>query len=145
MPEAEQALRTALKADPQMAAAAFNLGVLLGDKDLDAAIALCQQGARVAARRCEVRPHAGVLQRKKGDLAGAIELLREVIQSEPSYLDAYLLLGEIYEERHDAAAAAKIYLDAARIEQLPPETRDQLEARALRTAIGPCGQVACVR
>ena len=108
MPEAEQALRTALKADPQMAAAAFNLGVLLGDKDLDAAIAFCQQAHELRPGDAKYAHTLAFYERKKGDLAGAIELLREVIQSEPSYLDAYLLLGEIYEERHDAAAAAKI-------------------------------------
>ena len=49
-----------------------------------------------------------------------------MIQSEPSYLDAYLLLGEIYEERHDFPAAAAVYRDALKIEQLPPSLRRQL-------------------
>ena len=31
---------------------------------------------------------------------------------EPPYLDAYLLLGEIYEERLDYSAAAAVYRDA---------------------------------
>ena len=43
MQEAEQALRTALKTDPQMAAAAYNLGVMLGEKNLDEAIAWCRK------------------------------------------------------------------------------------------------------
>ena len=52
-----------------------------------------------------------------------------MIQDEPSYLDAYLLLGEIYEERLDFAAAAKVYLDASRIEHLPLQMRNELEEK----------------
>ena len=48
------------------------------------------------------------------------------IQNEPSYLNAYLLFGEIYEERLDYSAAAAVYRDALKIEQLPPPLRRQL-------------------
>ena len=112
LPEAEQALRAALKADPQMAAAAFNLGVILGEKNLDEAIAWCQKAHDLRPTDPKYAHTLAFYQRKKGNIDGAIELLRKVIQDEPSYLDAYLLLGEIYEERHDFPAAAKVYLDA---------------------------------
>ena len=139
LPEAEQALRAALKADPQMAAAAFNLGVILGENKSGRGDCLVPEGARAAARRAEVRPHAGLLPAEEGrPRRRRGELLRKVIQDEPSYLDAYLLLGEIYEERHDFEAARQVYLDATKLGPLPPRMRSELEAkaRALRSRHG---------
>ncbi len=138
--EAEQTLRTALKADPQMAAAAFNLGVILGEKNLDEAIAWCQKAHDLRPADPKYAHTLAFYKRKKGDLDGAVELLRKAIHDEPSYLDAYLLLGEIYEERHDFPAAAKVYLDASRIDQLPPEMRGQLEAKSRRMQAGRSGK-----
>jgi tetratricopeptide (TPR) repeat protein len=128
--EAEAALRAALKTDPQMAAAAFNLGVILGDKNLDEAIVWCQKAHALRPTDPKYAHTLAFYRRKKGDIDGAIELLRKAIQSEPSYMDAYLLLGEIYEERRDFPAAAKVYLDASKIDQLPPQIRSQLEAKS---------------
>ncbi len=68
-------------------------------------------------------------QRQKGNDAQAVELLRQIIQREPLYLDAYLLLGEIYEGRRDFAKAAAVYGDALRMEQLPAALRSQWEAK----------------
>ena len=142
LPEAEQALRTALKADPQMAAAAFNLGVILGEKNLDEAIAWCQKAHELRPTDPKYAHTLAFYQRKKGDIDGAVELLRKVIQYEPSYLDAYLLLGEIYEERHDFPAAAKVYLDASQIDGLPPQIRSQLDSKSHAMQSGGHGQVA---
>ena len=61
LPEAEQALRAALKADPQMAAAAYNLGVLLGENEPGRGDCVVPEGSRLAPDRSEVRPHAGLL------------------------------------------------------------------------------------
>ena len=128
--EAERALRTALKADPQMAAAAFNLGVLLGEKHPDEAIAWCQKAHDLRPADARYAHTLAFYLRKKGNTAAAAELLREAIRCDPSYLDAYLLLGEIHEQRHDFPAAAKVYLDASRIDGLPPALRSQLETKS---------------
>ena len=128
--EAEQALRIAVKTDPQMAAAAFNLGILLGEKRLDEAIAWCRKAHDLRPADAKYAHTLAFYLRKKGDTAAAVQLLRKAIQCDPSYLDAYLLLGEIYEQRNDFPAAAKVYLDAARIDRLPPALRRQLETRS---------------
>jgi Tfp pilus assembly protein PilF len=135
--EAQQALRTAFKADPQMAPAAFNLGILLGEKNLDEAIAWCQKAHDLRPADPKYAHTLAFFQRKKGNTATAVQLLREAIQREPSYLDTYLLLGEIYEQQHDASAAAKVYLDASRIEQLPPEMRGSLEKKSREMQTDP--------
>ncbi|MGA2032591.1 MAG: tetratricopeptide repeat protein, partial [Thermoguttaceae bacterium] len=133
--QAEQALRATLKADPQMAIAAFNLGVLLGEKNLDEAVLWCQKAHQLRPTDAKYAHTLAFYRRKKGDIDGAVALLRNAIQYEPLYLDAYLLLGEIYEGRLDFPSAAKVYLDASRIDQLPPQMRGQLEAksRAMQT------------
>ncbi len=128
--EAEKALRAALKSDPQMAAAAFNLGVLLGEKRLDEAIACCQKAHDLRPADAKYAHTLAFFQRKKGNTAAAAKLLRQAIRCEPSYLDAYLLLGEIYEEQHDFSAAAKVYNDASQIDRLPPQLRGQLETKS---------------
>ncbi len=113
-----------------MAAAAFNLGVLLGEKHLDEAIAWCRKAHDLRPADAKYAHTLAFYLRKKGDTAAAVELLRRAIQCEPSYLDAYLLLGEIYQQRHDFSSAAKVYRDASRIDGLPPAIRGQLETKS---------------
>ena len=141
LPEAEQALRTALKADPQMAAAAFNLGVILGEKNLDEAIAWCRKAHELRPADPKYAHTLAFYQRKKGDIDGAVELLRKAIQDEPSYLDAYLLLGEIYEERLDFPAAAKVYLDASKNRPIAAAGAPPIGGEISRHAVRPSGQV----
>jgi len=129
MQEAEQSLRTALKADPQMAAAAFNLGVIVGETNPNEAVALCRKAHDLRPNDPRYAHTLAFYMRKKGDVDGAVKLLRKVIEGEPSYLDAYLLLGDIYEERQDSAAAAKVYRDASQIDGLPPKIRRQLDSK----------------
>jgi hypothetical protein len=59
-----------------------------------------------------------------------------VSEGPPNYLNAYRLLGEIYEQQRDFPAAAKVYRDASKIRQLSTEIRSQLEAksRAMRSS-----------
>jgi tetratricopeptide (TPR) repeat protein len=102
LPEAEQALRAALRADPQMAAAAYNLAVILGQKSVDDAIAWCQKAH-------QLRP---------GDPKYAHTLAFYLRQK-----------GDIYESRRDFPAAAAVYRDALKLDQLPPPLRRELEAK----------------
>ncbi len=129
MDEAQQRLRTALKSNPQMAAAAYNLGVMLAKNSLDEAIAWCQQAHQLRPEDPKYAHTLAFYQRQKGNDGQAIELLRQVIRREPLYWDAYALLGEIYEDRHDFSKAAAVYGEALKWEQLPPPLRQQLEAK----------------
>jgi Tfp pilus assembly protein PilF len=127
--EAEQALRTALKSDPQLAAAAYNLGVVLSKRDLDEAVAWCQKAHDLRPDDPKYAHTLAFYQRQNGNAETAVELLREVIRHEPRYLDAYLLLADILEERRELTAAAAVYRQALRIGQLPQSVRTQLEAK----------------
>ena len=112
-----------------MAAAAYNLAVILGDKNLDEAVTWCQKAFRLCRGDPKYAHTLAFFQRQKGNVGEAIRLLQQVIQNEPHYVDAYLLLGEIYEERHDISAAVAIYRNALKLELLPPAERRQLEAK----------------
>jgi tetratricopeptide (TPR) repeat protein len=127
--DAEEALRAALKGDPQMAAAAFNLGVLCGKARIDEAVQWCRKAHELEPGNAKYAHTLAFFLRQKGNVDEAIQLLRQVVRREPLYLDAYLLLGEIYEERHDYSAAAAGYRDALKLEQLPPPVRRQLESK----------------
>jgi tetratricopeptide (TPR) repeat protein len=129
MAEAEQSLRAALKADPRMAAAAYNLSVILGEKNLDEAITWCQKSHELAPSESKYAHSLAFFLHQKGKTEDAIFLLRQVIQREPAYIDAYGLLSEIYESQHDYSAAAAVYRDALKIKQLPPPLRQQLEIK----------------
>ena len=74
--------------------------------------------------------------REKGELDQAIEILRDLIGRQKSELDAYLLLGEIYEGKGDTKEAAAVYRQALAMPGLPPEVRSQLQAK-VKTLVHP--------
>ena len=112
-----------------MAAAAYNLGVILGDKHLDEAIHWCRKAHELLPGTTKYSATLAFYLWKNGNLDEAIAILRETIRRDPNYFDAYSTLGEIYESRHDFAAAAAVYRDALKIGDLPPAIRRQVEAK----------------
>jgi len=140
--EAEQSLRAALKSDPQMAAAAYNLGVILAKKDVGEAVAWCQKALAMRPSDAKYAHTLAFFQRQKGDLEGAVDTLRKAIQRHPSFVDAYLLLGQIYEETRDRKAAEALYREALGKEGLSQEDRAVLtvKLRGLSAAGGRSGQ-----
>ncbi len=127
--EAEQRLRTALASDPQMAAAAYNLGVILARNSLDEAITWCRKAHQLRPEDAKYAHTLAFYQHQKGSDGQAIDLLRQIIQREPLYWDAYWLLGEIYEGQRDLPKAAAVYGDALKMDRLPPPLRPQFEAK----------------
>jgi tetratricopeptide (TPR) repeat protein len=134
--EAEQAHRAALKSDPQMAAAAYNLGVILAKKDVGEAVLWCQKALAMRPSDPKYAHTLAFFQRQKGDLEGAVDTLRKAIRRNPSFVDAYLLLGQIYEETRDLKAAEALYREALGKEGLSQEERAVLTVK-LRGLSGP--------
>jgi tetratricopeptide (TPR) repeat protein len=128
LPEAEAALRKALKADPQMHQAAYNLGVLLGDKNLDQAVEWCEKAHQLRPNEAKYAHTLAFYERQKGHIDRAVELLQQVIRNDPRYWDSYLLLGQTYEDRREFQNAAALYRQALKMDQLPSLLRKQLEA-----------------
>jgi Tfp pilus assembly protein PilF len=52
-----------------------------------------------------------------------------VIKSHPDYLDAYLFLGNIYEESGNMKAAIIVYEQAITLENLPESYRQNIQMR----------------
>ncbi len=125
--EAVSALRTALESDPENATATYNLGVLLADRDLQAAVKLCRKAHALAPDEPRYAYTLGFFQRRSGERKAAAGTLRHLIERHPSYGDAYLLLGAIYEEEGRRAEARGLYQEAA--DRLPPEAQARLAAR----------------
>ncbi|MHB8202604.1 MAG: tetratricopeptide repeat protein [Desulfomonilaceae bacterium] len=106
---AEEFLKAALKADPQMAQAAYNLGVILSKDRLNEAVDFCRKAAEI---RPDVPKYVFTLafyQQQSGDLTGAARVLDGLIKKYPAYVDAYMLLGAIYEKQGKGSEAARVY------------------------------------
>lgn len=66
---------------------------------------------------------------KRGDLDGAIARYKDALLHKPDYAEPYLLLGQAYEQKNDAAAAIRYYRQYVKI--LP----DTSESKRLRKRI----------
>ena len=126
---AEKHLRAALKADPQMAQAAYNLCVILSKDRIDEAMDFCRKAAEL---RPDVPRYAFTLafyQQQKGDLADAARVLDGIITRHPAYADAYVLLGGIYEKQGKRAEAEKVYNKGLAAEGIPDQYKLRMKVR----------------
>jgi tetratricopeptide (TPR) repeat protein len=127
--EAEEALRAALKADPQLAAAAFNLGILCGKARIEEAVQWCGRAHELEPGNAKYTHTLAFFLREKGEVDRAIEILRDLIDRQGSAIDAYLLLGEIYERKGERTEAAEVYRRALAVPDLPLSIQSQLKAK----------------
>jgi tetratricopeptide (TPR) repeat protein len=126
---AEKHLRAALKSDPQMAQAAYNLCVILSKDRLDEAVGFCRKAVEA---RSDVPRYAFTLafyQQQKGDLVGAASVLDNLINKYPTYADAYVLLGAIYEKQEKKAQAEGVYRKGLAVESIPDNYKVRMKSR----------------
>jgi Flp pilus assembly protein TadD len=80
--EAEKALRAALKSDPQLAPAAYNLGVILGEKkDLAGAVQWCRKAHDLRPEDLKYTQSLAYYLNLSGDKEEAEALLRKAKES----------------------------------------------------------------
>jgi len=96
---AEKHLRTALKTDPNFPEAAYNLAILLSKDNLNEAIRLCRTAHELRPRDPKYAYTLAFYLRQKGKLDEAIEILQKLIQQQPEFRDANLLLRALYEQQ----------------------------------------------
>jgi len=126
--KAETHLRAALEAEPQMAEAAYNLGLLIIKDHRDEAM-------RLIDRAYDLRPipkygyTLAFYAREQGNAQEAAKILRSLVAQRPTYPDAFMLLGDIYEKEGRAEAAAELYREALSREDLPRQSRRLLEMK----------------
>jgi Tfp pilus assembly protein PilF len=116
---AEKHLRAALKSDPRMAQAAYNLCVILSSDRPDEALGFCRQAADLQPGESRYTYMLAFLQFQRGDSNAASALMEALITRQPSYPDSYLLLGSIYEKQGRRAEAEQLYGKALANEQVP--------------------------
>ncbi len=130
--EAETAFRATLKSDPNCAVAAYNLGVLLAKDRIAEAVQWCRKASALLPGEPRYAYTLAFHLRQQGKVDDAVSVLRELSQRHSAYIDAHLLLGDVYESQGKNAEALTVYRRALTQEGLPPEARNHLAAK-LRT------------
>jgi len=126
---AEKHLRAALKADPQMSQAAYNLCVILSKDRMNEAMNYCRRAAEIHP---EVPKYAFTLafyQQQQGDLSEAASVLDGLITKYPAYADAYMLLGQIYEQQGKRSDAERVYEKGLASEEIPHQQKGVMRTR----------------
>ena len=126
---AEQHLRRALKADPQMAQAAYNLCVMLSKDRPDEAMDFCRKAAELRPDQPRYAFTLAFYQQQKGDLDGAAGQLDGLIHQHPRYGDAYVLPGGIYEKQGEKVDAEKLYTKGLATEGMPDQYKLRMKVR----------------
>jgi len=93
--EAERYLRAAVKADPQMAQAAYNLCVLTSKDRIGEAVTWCRKAAELIPQNPTYAYTLAFYLNQKGDREGAIKTLEALLGRHPGYRDAEMLLGDL--------------------------------------------------
>jgi len=107
--EAEKELRLALDLDPRLAAAAYNLGLLLIKEHPDEGFSYCRKAHELSPNNPKYGYTLAFYQAQKGDRKEAMKTLRDTVRRHSGYVDAVLLLGEIYEQEGRKGDAKEAY------------------------------------
>jgi predicted Zn-dependent protease len=118
----------ALKEDPSLAVAAYNLSVIVSKDRLKEAIEWGQKAYQLRPDPRYGYTLAFYLQ-QNGDADRSVKVLREVTGKAPAYGDAYLLMGDIYEKQGKKKEAEAIYREALGKEGLPRDARLRIDAK----------------
>jgi Flp pilus assembly protein TadD len=110
--EAEKELRLALDLDPRLAPAAYNLGLLIIKERPDEGLLYCRKAYELSPNNPKYSYTLAFYQAQKGDRKGAVKTLSDTVKHHPTYVDAVLLLGEIYEKDGKRESAKEVYRKA---------------------------------
>jgi tetratricopeptide (TPR) repeat protein len=123
---AEKYLQAALKADPQMAQAAYNLCVITAKDRINEAVAYCKKAADLRPQDPKYAYTLAFYQLQKGDEKDAVKTLAALIEKQPGYAEAYLLLGGTYEKQGRKEEAEKIYMKALETDGIPDRYKHRM-------------------
>jgi tetratricopeptide (TPR) repeat protein len=139
---AEKYLKAALKADPQMAQAAYNLCIIASKDRFKEAMSWCQKAVDLRPQEARYVYTLAYFHQQKGDSRTAALMLEDLIAKQPSYADAYLFLGEIYEKQGKMEDAERIYKKAMQTDGIPDQHKYRIAAQleALRWGKGDPGK-----
>jgi tetratricopeptide (TPR) repeat protein len=133
--EAEDALRRAWKEDPQMAGAAYNLAVLIGARDLREAAGLCAKAAELQPQEPKFAFSLAYYQVQLGNETEATVTLEKLVQLHPDFMDAILMLSDLYMKHNRLRDAASLYDSQLARKELPAQYRAEFSRR--RDSLSP--------
>jgi tetratricopeptide (TPR) repeat protein len=103
------------------------LGILISNTKPDEAITLCR-------RAYELNPNPkysytlAFYQHQNGKSNDAVKVLLELIENQPTYVDAYLMLGDIFEKQGNPEDARAVYQEALSEEGISQKDKYRFQA-----------------
>ncbi len=118
---AEQAYRTVIKQDPNLAAGHYDLAIALKMQDkLDAAKQELQEAIRLDPELAEAHYTLGILAWQLGDFAETAQQMRAAIGIRPEYAEAHYMLGIMLKQSGDLDSAIAELKEAIRLDPTTP-------------------------
>lgn len=133
---AEMNLKAAFTTDPQLAGAAYNLCIIAAKDRPAESLDWCKKAVTLRPQEPKYASTLAFYQQQGGDSAAAVTTLVALVSRVPTYPDAYLLLGEIYEKQGKKAQAVKVYQQALAVEGISPKAKEYIKTR-LEAVQGP--------
>jgi tetratricopeptide (TPR) repeat protein len=128
--EAGRYLKKALGLDPESAIAAYNLGVIQAQLGrMDFAIDSLRHAYKLQTENPQYGYSLAFYLDQCGNTSGSVDILRRIVRQETPYVDAILLLGEIYLKQGKTKEARTLYRRVLESARLSPEERGLLEGR----------------
>jgi len=127
--EAVKALKTALKTDPAMAEAAYNLGILLSAKKLDEGLVWSRKAHELRPCNDKYAYTYAFYQLQSGDRAGAVKILDAIIAGKSDFVSAYEMLAQIHKDAGETEKLAEVYRKAVANTRLPNRIRHHFNMR----------------
>ena len=115
---------------PNSATAAFNLAVILAEKEPQESLSLSKKAFSLSPDNPRYAYTYAFYLYKSGNSGKAIEILQEMVDRQISYSDAYILLGKIYEQKGEMKEAVEVYNNAARNMKLSEFQRRSFSSKA---------------
>jgi tetratricopeptide (TPR) repeat protein len=93
--QAEMYLKKAIKVDPQMAQAAYNLCIITSKDRISEAVSWCRKAAELRPQEPKYAFTLAYYLNQRGDRDEAVMTLKEIVNKYPGFKDAERLLQEI--------------------------------------------------
>jgi len=128
--EAESYLKKASELDPESAVAAYNLGVIQAQSGrTDSAIDYLRRASRLQPENPQYSYSLAFYLVQGGDTSEAVNILQQTVQRTPPYIDAVLMLGEIYLKQGNPTGARTLYQRTLESGRLSTEERELLRSK----------------
>jgi len=110
--EAEASMRKVMEINPGSAQAAYNLSVMVAQKDPKESLALSKKAMELAPDESKYAYTYAFYLVQGGQTSQALNILQETNTQNPSFIDAWILRGSVYEQEQDSTQALSVYQEA---------------------------------